>query len=74
MYRIKFYSKQDEVKGVYELATKGIARGLKGGVFEIPNHCKKILDDAKVSYRILSEDEEPLDEAQTLRNTPTPYV
>ena len=74
MYRIKFNSKEDRTKGIYELGTKGIARGLKGDVFEIPNHCKKILDDAGISYRILSEAEEPMDEAQALRNTPTPIV
>lgn len=71
MLRIRFESEQDEIKGIYELAIKGIVRGLKGDVFEMPDHCKKILDDAGISYHILSESEEPLDEAQALRNTPT---
>ncbi len=64
MLRIKFNSEEDEVKGIYELGTKGIVRGLKGDVFEIPNHCKKILDDAGISYHILSEHEEPVGEVQ----------
>lgn len=69
MLRIRFDSKDDRVRGFYELATKGIVRALKGDVFEIPDHFKRILDDAGVSYHILSECEETLDEA--LRNTPT---
>ncbi|HHT9126337.1 MAG TPA: hypothetical protein ACFYD6_11040 [Candidatus Brocadiia bacterium] len=71
MFRIRFDSKEDRVRGFYELAIKGIVRALKGDVFEIPEHCKKILDDAGVSYRILTENEGPVDEAQALRNTPT---
>ena len=72
MIRIMFNSKQDRVKGFYELATKGIVRALKGDVFEMPEYCKKILDDAGISYRILSVDEEtPLNEVEALRNTPT---
>ncbi len=46
MIRIMFNSKQDRVKGFYELATKGIVRALKGDVFEMPEYCKEILDDA----------------------------
>ena len=72
--RIKFDSKQDRVKGFYELATKGIARALQGGVFETPGHHKEILDNAGVSYRILSEDDEPLGNVEVLRNTLSPYV
>lgn len=74
MLRIKFNSEEDEVKGIYELGTKGIVRGLKGDVFEIPEYCKEILDNAGISYRILSENEELLNEAEALRNTPTPIV
>lgn len=71
MLRIKFDSKEDRIKGFYELALKGIVRALKGDVFETPNYCKEILDKAGISYHILSENEEPLNEAETLRNTPT---
>ncbi|MGR3311217.1 MAG: hypothetical protein ACUZ77_10650 [Candidatus Brocadiales bacterium] len=74
MFRIRFDSKQDRIKGVYELGTKGIVRGLKGDVFEIPEYCKEILDNAGVSYHILSEKKEPVDEAEALRNPPAPYV
>jgi hypothetical protein len=48
MIRIKFKTKQDQINGFYELATKGRARNFRNGTFEIAARCLKILDDAGI--------------------------
>ena len=51
--RIKFNSKQDQVTGFYELATKGRGRSLSNGVFEMADRYLKILDEVGAAYIIL---------------------
>ncbi len=71
MVRIRFKTKQDQVNGFYELATKGRGRSLPNGIFEIADRYLKILDDAGVAYQIIETNGEPPDDAQALRNSLT---
>ena len=56
MVRIKFKTKEDRIKGFYELATKGRGRSLPDGIFEIADQYLRILDDANVAYEIISRE------------------
>ncbi|GEM_PF-2107548 len=57
MVLIKFKTKQDQVNGFYELATKGRARSFRNGTFEIPARYLKILDDAGIGYEIVQPED-----------------
>lgn len=71
MVRIRFKTKNDRIKGFYELATKGRGRSLPNGIFEIADQYLKILDNAKVAYEIISRKEITDHEAEAIRNTLT---
>ncbi len=71
MVRIKFKSRQDQVNGFYELATKARIRSLPNEVFEISDRHLRILDDAAIAYEIVQRQERPNDEAEALRNSLT---
>lgn len=66
MVRIRFKTKQDQVNGFYELATKGRGRSLPNGIFEIADRYLKILGDAGVAYQIIEKNEERSDDPQSL--------
>lgn len=70
MIRIKFRTKQDSINGYYELSTKGLVRSLQGGIYEINDVSKKVLDKAKISYEIIPN-EEALNEDEAIRNSLT---
>jgi hypothetical protein len=74
MVRIKFKTKQDRINGFYELATKGRGRGLPNDVFEVAGRYLKILDEAGIAYEIVQTEEEPINEAEALRNSLTVEV
>jgi hypothetical protein len=57
MIRIKFKTKQDQINGFYELATKGRARSFRNGTFEIAARYLKILDDAGIGYEIIQAED-----------------
>jgi hypothetical protein len=65
MVRIKFKTKQDQINGFYELATKGRAYGLPNDVFEVAACYLKILDDAGIGYEIIQADDGRVDEFET---------
>lgn len=69
MVRIKFKTKQDQINGFYELATKGRGRGLPNGIFEIADHYLKILDEAGIGFEIIQIADGKTDEAEALRNS-----
>lgn len=71
MIRIKFKTKQDQINGFYELATKGRGRGLPNGIFEIADRCLKILDDAGIVYEIVQIEEVQEDKVEAVRNSLT---
>jgi hypothetical protein len=62
MVRIKFKTKQDQINGFYELATKGRAHGLPNDVFEIAARCLLILDNAGIGYEIIQAEDGRADE------------
>jgi len=66
MIRIKFKTKQDQVNGFYELATKGRARGLPNDFFEIAARYLKILDDAGIGYEIFQAEDGRVDEFEAM--------
>jgi hypothetical protein len=66
MVRIKFQTKQDQINGFYELATKGRARSFRNGTFEIAARYLKILDDAGIGYEIIQPDDGRIDEFETI--------
>jgi hypothetical protein len=71
MVRIKFKSKEDRINGFYELAIKGRGRSLPNNVFEIADQFLKILDDAKIAYKIITKEEIAIDETEAIRNSLT---
>ncbi len=71
MIRIKFKTKQDQINGFYELATKGRARGLPNGIFEIAARYLKILDEAGIVYEIVQIEELREDKVEAVRNSLT---
>jgi len=48
--RIRFKQKEDEIKGYYLLATHGWVKTLKGGIYEINEELRKLLDQKKIPY------------------------
>jgi len=71
MVRIKFKTKQDQINGFYELATKGRVRSLRGDIFEIADHYLEILNDARIDYEVVQTKKGRLNEAEAIRNPPT---
>ena len=70
MVLIKFTTEPDEVKGFYLLATEAHLRGLRSGLYEVPDYALIMLQKHGVGYTQLNPSEFALDEAQTIRNTP----
>jgi hypothetical protein len=66
MIRIKFKTKQDQINGFYELATKGRARSYRNGIFEIADRYLKILDEAGIGYEIIQPDDRRMDEFEAV--------
>ena len=54
MLRIQFLTDQDRVKANYLLATKSVVRRLRGQIFEIAEHDRKLLDEHELHYKVLS--------------------
>ena len=71
MVRIKFKTKQDQINGFYELATKGRVRSLPDGIFEIADHHLKILEVGGITYEIVQAEEGRENETEALRNSLT---
>ena len=71
MVRIRFSSRQDQVKGFYVLATNARLRGLPNGVYEISKPCLELLDQHSIKYAVIPPSEANLDEAEAVRNSPT---
>ncbi len=69
MVRIKFKTKRDQVKGFYQLATKGRVRSLPDDIFEIASRYLKILDDAGIAYKVVKVDKGRVNEAEAIRNS-----
>jgi hypothetical protein len=53
MIRIQFATDQDRIKGNYLLATKSVVRRLRGQIFEIAEHDRKLLDEHQLHYTAL---------------------
>ena len=68
MIKIKFKTKEDAIKGYYELSTKGLVRSLPSGIFEIREDLKIILDHIKVKYEVLDVDNK-INEKKAIRNS-----
>jgi hypothetical protein len=57
---IKFNSREDQVRGFYELATKAQVASLPGGVYAVPWKALSLLDEQNISYRRATDAEVPL--------------
>jgi len=57
---IKFNSREDQVRGFYELATRAQVTSLLGGVYAVPLRALALLDEQHVSYRRASDAEVPI--------------
>ncbi|HIE50261.1 MAG TPA: hypothetical protein EYP85_00755 [Armatimonadetes bacterium] len=57
---IKFNSREDQVRGFYELATKARVTSLPGGVYAVPLKALPLLDEQNISYRRATDAEVPL--------------
>ena len=67
MLRIQFLTDQDRVKANYLLATKSVVRRLRGQIFEIAEHDRKLLDEHELHYKVLSIPE-PTGQDEEVRN------
>jgi len=54
MVKVSFKTKENRIKGFYELATKGRGIILPNGIFEIADQYLLILDEVNVAYEIIS--------------------
>lgn len=70
MIRIQFATDKDRIDGNYLLATNTVVRVLRGRIFEIAEHDRKLLDDHQIRYTILPIPE-PNGSDHTLRNPPS---
>ena len=57
---IKFNSREDQIRGFYELATKAQVTSLPGGVYAVPWKALSLLDEKHISYRRATDAEVPL--------------
>ena len=62
---IKFNSRQDQVRGFYELATKAQVTSLPGRVYAVPWKALSLLDEENISYRRATDAEVPLKHSST---------
>ena len=69
---IKFNSKEDQVKGYYELATKSKVISFPNEGYGVPLSGLQILDELHISYRRATDDEVTISHGQ-IRN-PAPVV
>ena len=69
---IKFNSREDQVKGYYELATKSKAITLPKEVYGVLLSGLRLLDELHISYRRATDDEVNISHGQ-IRN-PAPLV
>ncbi len=68
---IKFNSREHQVKGYYELATKATVSSLPDGIYVVPMKALSILDDQHISYRRATDEEVERANAQA-RNPAAP--
>ena len=54
---IKFNTRQDQIDGFYELATRAQVTSLPGGVYAVPTKALALLDERNISYRRASDAE-----------------
>ena len=66
---IKFNSREDQVRGFYELATRAKVHSFVGGIYAVPFHSLKLLDDQYISYRRATDEEVALHDPASLDYT-----
>ena len=54
---IKFNSREHQVKGYYELATKASVSSIPDGIYIVPVRALSILDEQHISYRRATDEE-----------------
>ena len=57
---IRFTSREDQVCGFYELATKAQVTSVPGGVYAVPWKALALLDEQHIAYRRATDAEVPL--------------
>jgi len=65
---VKFNSREDQIRGFYELATKAQVTSLPGGVYAVPLKALSLLEEQNISYRRATDVEVPLKHG-TIRTT-----
>ncbi len=53
MVRIRFANDEHRIRGNYLLATNGVVRRLRGQIFEIAEHDRKLLDEHQLHYTVV---------------------
>ena len=69
---IKFVTREDRVRGFYELATKAKIGSFPDEVYQVPVNALKLLDDQQVAYRRATDAE--VKAAHTQIRNPAPAV
>ena len=54
---VKFSSREDQVRGFYELATRARVTSLPGGIYSIPASALALLDSEGIAYQRATESE-----------------
>jgi hypothetical protein len=54
---IKFLSREDRIRGFYQLATRASVSSLPDDIFQVPAEALKLLDAERVAYRRASDAE-----------------
>lgn len=70
---IKFNSREHQIRGYYELATKAKVSSLPDGIYIVPIKALSILDGQHISYRRATDEEVERSYAQT-RNPAAPVL
>lgn len=54
---IRFSTRDDRVRGFYELATRAHISSLPGEIYQVPINALRLLDDLHIVYRRATDDE-----------------
>lgn len=63
MIRLRFNSDEEHIRGNWILLENTVSRRLRGGIFEIAEEDRKILDAHQLGYTVLPVDSNETDQA-----------
>jgi hypothetical protein len=67
---IKFLTREDRVRGFYELATRARVASLSGEIYQIPIEALRLLDEQRIAHRRATDAEVKAANDQVRKPTP----